>query len=336
MLAAVCAVLTLLLGGISAPAYAEPTTPPNEGSTPTQATLRQNLQAASAGYLEAEATLEASRKRQIELDADLATAQTDLTRLRQIVGLYAAEAYKTGRLGVIGMMVNTNSPDAFLAKANALDKLTQRDQAKLTSLMDTQHRATVAKAEIDLEVKKQTDAVTEMTKRKTAAEKALAAVGSKTTTGYVNPKSALAKPAPRNANGSWPSESCTIADPTTSGCISPRTLHAMNEAKANGFTHYVSCYRGSGGGDHPRGKACDFSAAAAGFANKSASGADRTYGDNLASFFIKNASRLGVSYVIWYCKIWITGAWKTYSSAGSNCGDSPAGDHTNHVHLSML
>ena len=31
--------------------------------------------------------------------------------------------------------------------------------------------------------------------------------------------SAPAKAAPRNSDGSWPKESCTINDPTTSGCI---------------------------------------------------------------------------------------------------------------------
>ncbi|BCJ76697.1 hypothetical protein CS0771_62410 [Catellatospora sp. IY07-71] len=60
------------------------------------------------------------------------------------------------------------------------------------------------------------------------------------------------------------------------------------------------------------------------------------YGDRLASFFIKNARRLGVLYVVFYCKIWLPGSgWQHYDSGGAKCGDSPSADHTNHVHLSV-
>jgi hypothetical protein len=331
----VLAVVMLLSGALGSPAFADPTKPPNEGSTPTLTTIRQNLEAAAGGYLEAEAALETSRQRQAELNQVVTLAELDLTRLRVGVGRYAAEAYKTGRLGVIGVMINTRSPDAFLAKALALDKITQRDQGKLAELLAVEHRASAAKAEADAEVKKQSDLLTEMNKRKTAAERALSAMGGYATTGWVDPNSPLAKPAPRNANGSWPKEGCSINDPTTTGCITPRTLHAMQQTKVANFNRYVSCYRPESWGEHPKGRACDFSANTSGFVDASAGGEDKLYGDKLASFFVKNASRLGVLYVIWYCKIWINGGWKTYSRAGSKCGDDPAGDHTNHVHLSV-
>jgi hypothetical protein len=62
-----------------------------------------------------------------------------------------------------------------------------------------------------------------------------------------------------------------------------------------------------------------------------ASGADKTYGDRLAGWCIANASRIGVLYVIWYKQIWQPGiGWKAYSGDGT-----PAGDHYNHVHLSV-
>ena len=168
-----------------------------------------------------------------------------------------------------------------------------------------------------------------MTRRKEAAEKALReAGGGQSTSGFAG-TSAQAAPAPRNADGSWPAESCSINDPTTTGCITPRTLHAMNEAKAAGFTRYVSCHRDGGGGEHPKGRACDFSAQAGGFGG-TATGGDRTYGNNLAAYFVNNANRLGVLYVIWFRQIWLPGSgWRAYSGSGS-----PAADHTNHVHLS--
>ncbi len=71
-------------------------------------------------------------------------------------------------------------------------------------------------------------------------------------------------PAPEAYNGSG-DEGCTEDDPTTSGCLTPRTLHMYNETKEAGFDHYVSCYRSGGGGEHPKGRACDWAADESGF-----------------------------------------------------------------------
>ena len=68
------------------------------------------------------------------------------------------------------------------------------------------------------------------------------------------------------------------------------------------------------------------------FKNAAATGGDKTYGDNLAAYFVKNADKLGVMYVIWYRQIWMPSTgWRAYSASGG-----PAAVHTNHVHLSML
>jgi hypothetical protein len=150
--------------------------------------------------------------------------------------------------------------------------------------------------------------------------------------GYVNINSPLATPAPRNADGSWPAENCILDDPTTTGCITPRLLHAAQEARKAGFTHFYSCFRPSGPYEHPKGRACDFAAAPDGFGGI-ATGADKTYGANLAAYFVKNASSLGVLYVIWFRQVWTPAVgWHAYS--GGN-GD-PSSDHTNHVHLSVI
>ena len=63
-----------------------------------------------------------------------------------------------------------------------------------------------------------------------------------------------------------------------------------------------------------------------------ATGGDRVYGNNLAAFFVRNASQLAVLYVIWYRQIWLPATgWRSYGGAN---GD-PSSDHTNHVHLSV-
>jgi hypothetical protein len=146
-----------------------------------------------------------------------------------------------------------------------------------------------------------------------------------------------ARAAPRNSDGSWPGESCSVDDPTpASGCITPRTLHMHNETKRLGWNWYVSCYRPGDRYEHPKGRACDWAAFQDGFVNRSASGSNKVYGDRLAEFYAKNANALGVMYVVWYCQIWQVGSgWHRYNSTGSKCGDSPANDHTNHVHVSI-
>jgi hypothetical protein len=190
-----------------------------------------------------------------------------------------------------------------------------------------------AKQAIDLEVKEQQKQVTVLARKKNQAEAALASVGGGAVAGgFLSANSPLAKAAPRNADGSWPKESCTVDDPTTSGCITPRLLNAYRQARAAGFTHYTSCFSQRSSGEHPLGRACDFSANATTFKNSAASGSDKAYGDRLAASFVKDADRLGVMYVIWFRQIWLPNTgWRSYSGSGS-----VAARHENHVHLSVL
>jgi peptidoglycan DL-endopeptidase CwlO len=341
--------IVVLVIGLASPVGAEPTpaptAPPNEGATPTLATLRANLEAAAAGYIEAQAKVDASKAKQAELEQVLKQAEAEMARVRSGVAHYAAEAYKTGRMGVISTMLQAHSPDEFLDRAATLDKMTQRDQRSLAALVEAKRRADEARAGIEKTIAEQTAALQDMERRKAAAEKALAAVSGRSggsssggsSSSRVNPSAAPdANPVKRNPDGSLPAETCSVDDPTTSGCITPRTLHNLNEAKRVGFNWYVSCYRPGSSGEHPKGRACDFAAYPGGFVNASAGGSNRDYGDRLAAFYIKNAKALAVMYVVWYCQIWQVGiGWRRYNSTGSNCGDAPANDHTNHVHVSI-
>jgi len=326
LLAAVVVSVSAPLGG----AAAAPNPAPKEND---EKKLRDALEAAAKGQAEAQRKLEQSKKRAGQINKEMAQLDVQVEVMRTQVGAFAVESYRMGRLTTVSSLLNSASPDEFLDRAGSLELMAQRDAGVLRGYQAAYEESVRLKAAADAEVREQQKQVAVLTKRKEDAERALRANGGGVTTaGYVNPNSPAAKPAPRNADGSWPSERCSVDDPTTGGCITPRTLHAMQQAKSDGFKRYVSCYRSGGGGEHPKGRACDFSAAAGGFENRTATGGDKTYGDNLAAYFIKNASALGVMYVIWYRKIWMPGTgWKSYSGGGS-----PAADHTNHVHLSML
>jgi len=331
LLAALLAAVVVATGAPVTGAYAAPNPAPKEND---EKKLRDNLEAAAKGQIEAQRLLDDSKKRAFRLNKEVKSLDTRVEVMRTQVGVMAVESYRTGRLTTLSALLNSASPDDFLARAGSLEVMAQRDAGALRGYADAHEAAQEAKAQLDAEIREQQKQVATLKKRKEDAERALRSVGGGVTSaGYINPNSPAAKPAPRNSDGSWPSESCTIDDPTpASGCITPRTLHALRQAQSDGFKRYTSCHRSGGGGEHPKGRACDFSAAAGGFQDKSATGGDKTYGDNLASYFIKNANALGVLYVIWYRRIWMPGTgWKSYSGGGS-----PAADHTNHVHLSML
>jgi hypothetical protein len=329
---ALVATAAVFLGTPGLPASAEPTPTPSASTDDEGApkTLREVLETAGRGYIEAKAKLDQSKKKQVAFTLQLQRVEIRLAALSVEVGAVAATAYRTGRLSTISALLNSTSPDAFFERAVAMDVLALRDDATMRRLTQAREEWTRAKALLDNEVKEGQKQLAIMKRKKNDAERALAAVGGRPTGGYVSINSPLAKPAPRNSDGSWPRESCTIDDPTTSGCLTPRTLHAYQQARVAGFTRYTACFRSSGSGEHPKGRACDFAAQKGGFGG-TATGGDRTYGNNLAAYFVRNADRLGVLYVIWYRQVWFPGSgWRSYSGC---C--NAASTHTNHVHLSM-
>ncbi|RKN51013.1 coiled-coil domain-containing protein [Micromonospora endolithica] len=336
------ATLAVALGGApvtatAAPAPATALAAPGqdeEGGTPA---LRDALEAASKGYLDAKRALDTSVQRQKQLAAEVQATDAQLAERTQQVGEIAGLAYRTGRLSAASALLNSGSPDGFMDRAAALDTIAANEDRALRELQQARETANRAKLAVEIEIREQTKQKAVMAKRKQQAERALTVANQRAAAAdsgdsVRGTSSKTARPAPRNSDGSYPSESCSVNDPTpANGCITPRTLHALNQAKAAGFTRYVSCYRPGGSGEHPKGRACDFAAQKGGFGGD-ATGGDRTYGNNLAAYFVNNSDRLAVLYVIWYRQIWLpSSGWKSYSGAN---GD-PSSDHTNHVHLSV-
>jgi hypothetical protein len=308
-----------------APAYADP-----DGSGQTQA-LSDQLEAAAKSYYDVKAKLTASQTRQAQLKQTLADSQLSLLRLQAVVGQIAAARYEGGSLGVFDGILMADSSTTDLLQAGAVAQyLIWKDDQQLHQLVQTEASASAAQKALDAEIinEKQQYAALDTAKRN--AEKALASVGGLVSAGYTGPVTD-AQPAPRNASGGFSPESCSLKDPTTSGCITPRMFHALTEARLAGFTHYVACFRQATFGEHPLGRACDFAAAQNGFGGI-ATGAERTYGNQLAAWFIHNSDALGVLYVIWFRQIWMPGiGWRSYDG----CCD-PASTHQNHVHLSVV
>jgi hypothetical protein len=328
-LLAVLATVALL---VSAPvaAHADPSTDNPDGAQPTGGSLQDQLDTATRAWIDAKGRLDTALAKQEQFRNQLAAAKVRLAELSVDVGVMAAAAYRAGPLSNFAAMLDSASPDDFVERAEALQRLSQTENRQLHELITLQDSAAQNQAALDQAVSTAKVQADEMERRKAQIKQALAVAKGGPTTGVVIPAPS-ADPAPRNPDGSFARQSCSVKDPTTTGCLTPRTLHALQQARKAGFNHYTACWRQSTWGEHPLGRACDFAAAAGGFGGI-ASGSDRDYGNRLAGYFIANASRLGVMYVIWYHQVWNPSVgWHYYRGDGT-----PSGDHMNHVHLSVV
>ncbi|MDI6100513.1 hypothetical protein QLQ12_18035 [Actinoplanes sp. NEAU-A12] len=296
-----------------------------EGGTKS---LVEQLEKASKGFVEAKAKLKTSKEQQAKLTQELKVLDESLGPQQQTLDMLAAQAYTAGRAGPMAALIGSTSADGFLDRAETLAVVAADQNQAIEDLKATRESQQKAKDALDIAIKDQQNQVTVMAKQKSNAEAALKAAnqGSDASSDSDGGNSADADPAPSSGSG------CTEKDPTgTGGCLTPRTLHALKQAQSAGFTRFTKCWRTQNSGEHPKGRACDFAAQKGGFEGD-ATGGDKTYGDNLANYFINNADDLHVLYVIWYRRIWLpSSGWKSYSGAG---GD-PSSDHTNHVHLSV-
>ncbi len=290
--------------------------------------LNDVLDSTGRRYLTAKAAVKKSTKTQLGLALKVKNAEAKRDLLLPEVGAVAAQQYRTGGISTMGFLLNTDGPDGFLKRAVSLEEINALNDSKLRELYAAIDEVSTAKARLDQEVKAQKQNLALMEKQKESAENALAKVGGKSVTGgFVTAKSRVAAPAPRNSDGEFAPESCSKTDPTTSGCVTGRTLHMYKETKKAGFNRFVGCHRNGGPFEHPKGRACDWSLQRSGFApwhNQDT----REYGNNLMAFLVRNSDKLGILYVIWNRQIWFPATgWKSYSGPSA---------HTDHVHVSML
>ncbi|GGK37210.1 hypothetical protein GCM10010124_32400 [Pilimelia terevasa] len=328
--AAAGATVLALLVGAAAPVLAAPGGTGGEGETPL---VRDVMESASRGFLQARAAYQRSRTAQERLDGELVALERQRDAMSAEVTRVAAAGYRAGRLNIASALLRSATPDAFLDRAAALETMTERENQRLRDLNRARAQVERARRQIDAEARQQRLQLDTMTRKREAAQRLFRLAGGSDFGDLVTAKIPVAARAPGGADGDWPGQGCSVGDPTTAGCVTPRTLHALKEAKKVNFRRFVSCFRPGGPFEHPKGRACDFSVQKGEGFGGDAVGGDKVYGSNLAAFLVSNADRLGVMYVIWYRRVWLPAVgWKAYTEAN---GD-PSSDHTNHVHLSML
>ncbi|GLX06793.1 lytic transglycosylase domain-containing protein [Microbispora sp. NBRC 16548] len=120
--------------------------------------------------------------------------------------------------------------------------------------------------------------------------------------------------------------------------ITPRMRTVRDLIRAQFHLSYaIGCYRADGairgGGEHPRGRACDFMVVPQGGRLPSAS--QQALGDAIAAWAQGHARQLGIYYVIWKQHIWnpsrANEGWRLMNDRGSITDN-----HYDHVHISVL
>jgi hypothetical protein len=332
LLLSLIAAAVLLVTSIPHPAPAAPsraapgTTDPEGGS----ASLQKALASASRGWTDAKNRLATSRKRQAALVVEQRETDKRVATLTADVQSLAAAAYRGGRMSMFTAALDSGSMSNFVDKSELINQMSWKNSQQFTALTAAREDQARQKFAIENEIKIQQAQEKAMAKRKADAERALIAVGGTVSGGFSGGSARAARSAPRNANGGFSSQGCTLDDPTSGGCVTARMLNAYQQARAAGFTHYTHCWRTASFGEHPKGRACDFAADVGGFGGV-ATGASKTYGNRLANWAISNSDRIGVLYVIWFRQIWMPSTgWRAY-----NGGGDPSSNHENHVHISV-
>jgi hypothetical protein len=288
--------------------------------------VSEELSEAISAYLDAQDELAALKQQQEDLEQELVDSEAESAALRLELEEYAYVASMTSDFQSTAALMASGEPQDAIAAMELLQFLGDSRASRLNDLLTRLAEIEATRDTLADNIDQQEETTEEMEDARDEAARALAASGGDDAVGPTASDAPAAEPFEGDDGG------CTEDDPTPAdGCLTPRTLHALEQAQIAGFTRFVSCYRPSGSGEHPKGRACDFSSEAGGFGGD-AGGEDYDYGQNLAAWLIENSDALGVKYVIWYRQIWFPGnGWKSYSGA---YGD-PSSDHTNHVHLSM-
>lgn len=313
-----------MLVGVATPAPAAPKpATDSEGGT---AALSAALASASRGYTDAHSKLVASRVLQSRLAGEARVVERQVNGLSQELDRLAAQVYQGGNPDAMLLtMMGSGSVDEYVERAALVGHLSRRNSDRVSALRAAREKLARRRALVDSEERTQAALEQTMAKRKNDAVQAL-----RVSDGFGGGSARAGRAAPRAKGGSFAS-GCSLDDPTSTGCLTARALNAYNQARQAGFTRFTACFRSASFGEHPEGKACDFSVTQPGFGGV-ASGDAKTYGNNLANYFINNADVLGVLYVIWFKRIWLPGVgWEAYTRGQ---GD-PSSDHTNHVHLSV-
>ncbi|GGT20088.1 hypothetical protein ACFFV7_27875 [Nonomuraea spiralis] len=275
--------------------------------------LQKDFDTIVAGYNANRVALAAAERAERSAVARLKVARREYDDARRQISDLAALVYRSPR-PPFGLAMGAGEPGARLRAAAILQLQARNQQAIIGRYATTRDARGRAQDDAAAKARDLRERDTRADRRK--AEKLIATITDRI-------DRLLVAPGVRRSDGSWAPELPSGADN-----ITPRTRMVRDQVKRRFTLSGIGCYRTlQDGGEHPQGRACDFMITTGG---TWPSPAQKAQGGALAAWAIKNASRLGIKYVIFNQRIWQGAAWKSMSDRGGITAN-----HQDHVHISM-
>ena len=215
-----------------------------------EADLQRKLEEASRGYLEAGRSWRRRGSGRPTSTGKLGEVEARVAAAAPKANEILAATYRTGGpVRTASVLLASGSAGGFVDRAASLRVVAARTERQLRELVALRGQLAAAKSAIDDEIKLQEQQLAVMAKRKPDAESALADYGGQPEPGPTQqaptgpppgrwagrppppPGPPPAQPAPGNGVRA---ERCSVKDPTTNGCLTPRTLHALKQASPPG------------------------------------------------------------------------------------------------------
>ena len=280
LLALLAATAVLLGAGLATagPAAAAPSpNAPDEGDSKQ---LRAALEAAAKGHIDAQNKLDNSKRRQEALAVQIKDIEARLVGLTAQAGEVAVQSYRQGRLTPVSMLLASSGPDDFLHRAAELDMMAQRDSKRLGDLADREG----AGRRVEAGPRRRGAGAGEAGRRAGPEEEGRrggAGEGQLRCRLRLQRRLLVGQAGPAQL-GRVVAVGVLLGGRPDAGQRLHHAAHAAHAPAGQGgraSRGYASCHRSGGGGEHPKGRACDFSAASGGFEDRSATGGDKAYGD---------------------------------------------------------
>jgi cell wall-associated NlpC family hydrolase len=156
-------------------ASAEPTDRPGRPADVAQRITALDLQAeqATEDYAEAKLALEAAQRRADEMTARIAAEQARYDEVRGTLSSFVATAYRRGGRNGLVALVTDSSPQTFLDRAAALDRIARSQGDVLATAATARHRLEEAEADAARELAVQQEAAAKLEQDKQRIEATL-------------------------------------------------------------------------------------------------------------------------------------------------------------------
>ncbi|MFG1697131.1 coiled-coil domain-containing protein [Nonomuraea sp. NPDC049309] len=278
--------------------------------------LQKEFDATAADYNASQVALAAARRREQAAADRLKRAQQEYDDSRRQIVQLVQLSYQSPPASQ-SLLMGAGEPDDMLRAAAILQAQARERTAVIDRYAAARDARRQAQQEAEASTRQLRDRSSGLREQRERADKLIAAITDRL-------DRLIVAPGTRRPDGSWVPEL-----PGGPDNITPRTRLLRDQARQRFQLPYgIGCYRSlQDGGEHPQGRACDFMISRGGTWPTASQVA---VGDELAAWAIRNASRLGVKYVIYQRRIWQSGAWKAMSDRGGITAN-----HEDHVHISM-